>query len=520
MPARQSWNIVDFGACGDGAAKDTDAIQSAINACHVAGGGRVLCPPGVYLTGSLLLKSNVDLHLEQGSVLKGSPDMADYDPGYCAKYWDAVARAKPHGKIGRAHLICAVRERRVALTGLGAIDGNGPAFFGPVRRDGAAFSIPARRPSHMVAFYECEDIRIENLHLLHSPCYTLWPYACNRVMVDGVTVRNHPLTPNGDGINPDSCRDVLIRGCLVDTGDDAIAIKSMCMPECGITQACENVIVTGCVLRSRRIALRLGAEGDGPIRNVVLSDLVMEGLGGLTFNSVKRNLPGMSDMLHGTPIEHVRCSNITMNTINGPIVAKIDRGVRPPACIRDMVLQNVTAVSQYASVLYGLPDIPIQGIALKDMQLTICGAMGEKYYSGAVPEFLHFEGGSSVRREIPHAFYGRYLRDVSMQNVRVEWKDAAGPWRSAVRFDDVVNVELDGVEAAPAPANPDGAAALLAGIHGARVTHCRNASNRGCFLGLEEGSDGVCLHGNIPMHGKGVFCKRGQGTPQPNACEA
>ena len=205
-----------FGAVGDGRAKDSPSVQRAIDACTAAGGGIVYLGPGTYLCGTVVLKSNVTLYLEAGAVLLGSGDINDYQP---------------------SHLIYASGAENVGLAGPGKIDGQGSAFWVHVDRppvpesqtwsDAIHLDWTRREdPSPMVEFESCTDVRITDVFLCNSPGWTLRPFNCDRVQIRGIVIKNPVYSPNSDGIDPTGCQDLVISDCIIDTGDDAICLKS------------------------------------------------------------------------------------------------------------------------------------------------------------------------------------------------------------------------------------------------------------------------------------------------------
>ena len=180
-----SYDVRSFGAKGDGVTKDTAAIQRAVDACNAAGGGTVEVPPGTYLSGTIYLKSHVDFHVGPGATVKGSPDKEDYN---AADAFPQNAASKTENASG-AHLFVCLEQKNVTLRGPGTIDGNGPAFMlGPDGRHYERRNIPWR-PSQMIYFVECEDVRVQDLRLRNSPYWNLFLHGCTHVFVRGLDVR-------------------------------------------------------------------------------------------------------------------------------------------------------------------------------------------------------------------------------------------------------------------------------------------------------------------------------------------
>lgn len=266
-----SWNPMDFGAKADGATNDAPAIQAAIDACHQAGGGRVEVPAGDYLCGSIMLKSGVELHLALGCRLIVSLDPKDIltHPG--------VVEEKGSGA---GFFLGANGAKNIALTGLGKIDGQGCKLMYDDGLDGGFAESPLMfdrevfRP-RMTLFVDVEHFLVRDVTFQDSAMWTLHLAGCRHVRVDGIKIRNNVRGPNTDGIDPDSCQDVIISNCFIKTGDDAIVVKT--------TQEmtkrfgpCENIVITGCTLYSRDSALKIGTETHGNIRNIVFANCVVE----------------------------------------------------------------------------------------------------------------------------------------------------------------------------------------------------------------------------------------------------
>ncbi len=208
-------------------------IQEAIDNLHEKGGGTLIIPPGKYLVGTLHLKSNVGLYLAAGTTLLGSTDMADYD-------------------VEHPHLIYCDPCENVSISGQGKIDGQGMNFF---EED---FS-PKERPEPWLVFYEGSNIKIEDIILQNSPSHVLSLNFCDRVWVENITVKNHPRSPNTDGIDIKDSKNVVVRGCFIQTGDDAICLKAN-------KDTIENVLVSNCILQSDDAAIKFGTGSESVVQ--------------------------------------------------------------------------------------------------------------------------------------------------------------------------------------------------------------------------------------------------------------
>ncbi len=280
---------------GDKDGGDTDeddwgpAINKAIEACHQAGGGRVVVPPGRWsIVGPIRLKSNVDLHLQEGSRLLFSTAAKDYLPVVFTRFEGTEL-------MNYSPPVYAIDEENVAITGKGTLDGQArddrwwdwkgsgnpdihklcslaDEGVPPTER---IFGDPYHLRPNFVQFYRCQRVLIEGITLTNSPMWNLHPVLCENVTVRGVTVTSHG--PNNDGCNPESCRNVLIEDCRFDTGDDCIAIKSGRNADGRrLAAPSENIVVRKCFMKDGHGGVVLGSEMSGGIRNIFVEDCQMD----------------------------------------------------------------------------------------------------------------------------------------------------------------------------------------------------------------------------------------------------
>jgi polygalacturonase len=251
--ARPILNVRDFGATGDGATKDTAAIQKAVDRCGVLGGGAVLFPPGTYLSGAIALRSNTTLRLAGNATILGSSDFADYP----------VTQVRWEGKWipGYAGLIYAIDANQIGIAGPGKIIGN-PALGGrPTAQN------PLRHPA-LIEFIRCRDVSLDGFSAEYRLMWCIHPTNCENISIRNLTIRT--IGGNGDGIDIDSCKHVRIDGCDIATGDDCIAIKSGRGSEAySLMQTCEDIQITNCTFADSIFAcIGIGSETSGGIRNV------------------------------------------------------------------------------------------------------------------------------------------------------------------------------------------------------------------------------------------------------------
>lgn len=286
----KDYYITDFGAKGDGVTKNTLAFKKAIEVCHAAGGGRVVVPAGKFFTGPIYLKSNVNLHISDGATIVFSKDTKDYPL--------VLVRWEGMDCINYTSQIYAYHEKNIAITGTGTIDGNasnsdwwiwkGNAEHGwktglPNQKKGRDSlhtlmhnKVDARkrvfgdgyylRP-YMMQPYECQNVLISGVKLVNSPMWFIGPVMCDNVIVDKVSVTSHG--PNTDGCDPDACKNVLIKDCYFNTGDDCIAIKSG-RDEDGraFGRPAENHLIEDCRMEDGHGGVVIGSEIAGGAKNI------------------------------------------------------------------------------------------------------------------------------------------------------------------------------------------------------------------------------------------------------------
>lgn len=416
-------NILQQGAVGDGTTLNTAAIQSAIDVVAQAGGGQVIVPPGVFLTGMIALKDRVRLHLDAGAVLKASPRVEDHPK-----------RELKHGmdwnggwaRANRFHLLVADGCRDIAITGQGTLDGNGTAWY-PATTDPLTWPLAyedARRMATMVEIFDCRDVRIEGVTLTNVEFWTLHLHESDRVWVRGVRIVNPANAPNADGIDITGCRDVLISDCHIDTCDDAICLKTF-----PAGRSCENVAVTNCVLRTHCVGLKLGCvESFQDIRHVTFSNCIVRG---------SSRALGLYSR-HGATFENIVVSNIVSDTcvplmFTRPIHLDVNNAADGrPSVIRNLHVSGFQAVTNGRILLTAAAGSRIENVTLRDVTLTY-PTLDDPAIRGATV------GGSQFSTPCPWARIERAalvvenVRGLRVDGFRVCWP--AGECPSAWRFE-------------------------------------------------------------------------------------
>lgn len=269
--------IKDMGAVPDGKTKNTEIIQRAIDLCSEKG-GRVTVSEGTYLTGKIIMKSNVELHIEAGATLLGSPDYADYPETENVTHVDSKMLPRERN----ACLIFAHECQNISITGMGTIDCNGTYFVEPLDKVVGKHRVTFQRiatltPPRAVFFTGCENVKVEDITMVNQPAgWSYWIHDCAYVTFDKVKIRADLRYPNNDGIHVNCSHDVSISNCLITCSDDCIVVRanSISLKE---NKPCERVCVTNCTLTSYACGVRIGWINDGVIRSCAFSNLVITG---------------------------------------------------------------------------------------------------------------------------------------------------------------------------------------------------------------------------------------------------
>ncbi|MFE5307488.1 glycoside hydrolase family 28 protein [Isoptericola sp. NPDC056605] len=394
----------------------TATFQAAIDDAAAAGGGTVVVPAGTHRTGALRLRSHVELHLEAGALLQFVPDPALYPP----------VDARWEGAPATIHSPClyAAGETDVAITGFGTIDGGGAPWWDTFRHDRASLAHP--RPT-LVGLHDCTRVTVRDVRLTNSPSWTVHPLRCDGVTISNVVIVNPPDSPNTDGIDPESCRNVRISDCHIDVGDDCVVLKAGTErdPE---RIACENVAITNCTMVHGHGGVVIGSEMSGGVRNVVISNCVFEG--------TDRGIRIKSRRGRGGVVEDVRVTNVVMRGVMTPFVINpfyfcgpdgkephvADRAPHPVGdatpVFRRIHLTHITARDVHAAAghLYGLPEQPLTDVTLDDVTIS--------YAADAVPGVPAMaDGVPEMRRAGLHL---GFVADSDVSRVRIEGCEGPG----------------------------------------------------------------------------------------------
>ena len=426
------FSIKEYGAVGDGQAKDTAAIQNAIDAAAKAGGGTVYFPAGSYVSGTLYLRSHVTLRLEVGATLLGSKDLEDYPrnvPGF-RSYTDNYVNQS---------LLSGDNLHDIAIVGRGVIDGQGAAF---------KWKKYENRP-YLIRFVSCQNILIEGIHLRNSAMWMQHYLACDNVTIRGISVENH-CNYNNDGVDIDCSRNVRIADCIFDSDDDALCLKSTA----GLP--CENVTIVNCVLSSHCNAIKMGTETNGGFKNITIMNCTIRApRDNNVLYGTTRGLAGIAlEIVDGGTMDRVTISNIAMTGVTSPLFLRLGNRARPfkkdmpkpeIGTFRNVNISNIVATnaSKMGCSITGLPGHPIESVALSNIKITFEGGGTKEDASRAIPENPEKYPECTMFGILPsYGFYCRHVEGLSLSHVDVGWENA--DQRPALVCDDVRDFELNG----------------------------------------------------------------------------
>jgi len=437
------YNVLDFGAKGDGHDNDAHAIQRAIDTCTASGGGTVLLPAGkTFISGTIIMKSNVELHVERGAVLQASPDLPDYTVKFVVGALSAGEKRPDQG--GANMLITADRAENIAFTGGGVIDGGGRFF---VEEDlGYIYSMKPGRPFTFFLL-GCNSVVLRDITIHDGALWTVRLSGCKDVLIHGIRIENDLKLPNNDGIDLDRCRNVRISDCNIACGDDCIVLKT-CEETDSYGGSCEDITVTGCTLISTSSALIIGCECRDPMRNIVFD--------ACTIRSSHRGLA--IRLSEASDIENVLFSNMVIETRifnekwwgrGEPIIISAipwdnQRGI---GRVRNVRFNNILARAEHGIYIEGWTPDRVENIWLENVRLEI-------------DKWSKWPGGRFDRRPCPdeelpeHPTTGMYIKNangVILRNVEISWgQNRPDYFGEALEVHHVSGLVLDGFKGSSA----------------------------------------------------------------------
>ena len=459
----REYDITDYGA--EKGRNSTSAIQKAVDECFAAGGGRVVIPAGTFITGPVILKSNVNVFLESGAVLKGSENIEDYRSG----------------NTRRGIFFCE-DACNISITGDGTIDASGSHFYDFTKnhgspdfdrsltrqkddymKDGTFFSDgPVKRlamPGMTIVFFHCTGITLSGITVKDTPIWAIRFGYCEDVLVTGITIRNNILIPNSDGIHCTASRNIRISDCDIVAGDDAIIMtgfdKNENIPPYSMEEQekktygnksiyAENMSVTNCQLRSSSAGIRIG-YGQHPIRHCIFSNITIyesnRGIGifahdttdieDLIFDNIiiETRLYNGHWWGHGEPI-HLSCASRFPEHNAGQI--------------KNVIFSNIIATGGQGIIVYGQKESRIENLTFNNIRLFIKNGRETLSYGGNFD--LRPAAGKNLQifeHAIP-GIYAQYINNLSVNGFNLSWdQDLPDYYTNAIEADNFINLRID-----------------------------------------------------------------------------
>lgn len=390
-------DITNYGAAGDGKTLNSSAIQSAIDDCSKTGGGKVYFPAGNWLCGTILLKNNVVLSLNEKAVLLGSTNIADYF--IVDGFTDGTGQVMGYCFVG------AVDVKNVGIEGKGIINGQGKLVY--------ASGGKTKRP-FLIRFVRCENVNVKGLHLQSSTAWTMHIFHCRKVAVDGVTIFSRGLA-NNDGIDIDCCEDVAIKNCDITSDDDGICFKTTS------PYPCKNILVSNIKIRTNCSAIKMGTESTGDFQNIKISHINISyaGLGAIKLLSVD-----------GSHLGNIEISDVDADTANVAMLFRLGarlKTFRPQDVKKDVgTLSNIKIKNvkvkhaTLAGIIFsGLPDHNIADISLENIAINLTGGGTEENAKLKLAENPDkYPESTMFGKIIPaYAMYIRHANNLNIKNI-------------------------------------------------------------------------------------------------------
>lgn len=452
--AQKDFNILDFGAKPDGKILNTVTIQSAIEAATTNGGGRVIVPQGRFLSGAIILKSGVELHIEKGGVLLGS------------------TRPEHYIKINRwKALVMSDGQKNIGISGAGEIDGQGrqlalhlDSLFHVGIIDSLHYNFVEKRPKYylrpqLVEFVNCKNIEVRDVTLKNAACWVQTHDKCENIVIDNVRTESDAYW-NNDGIDISDCKNVRITNCFVNSADDGICLKSH-----KENFLCDSIYIANCTVRSSASAIKFGTRSHGGFKNVIIENIKVYD----TFRSAIA-----IESVDGGILENVLVQNIeAVNTGNAIFIRLGHRTKKNPVgTLKNVILKNIRVEvplerpdykyeirgpalpffhNTFPSSIAGIPGHPVENVRLENIEIVYPGRGNNGLANmplsrlDKIPENIRNYPEFSMFGELPAwGFYVRHVDGLTMKNIKLSI--AAPDYRPAMVFDDVQNLDIQTLE--------------------------------------------------------------------------
>ncbi|WP_281636189.1 glycoside hydrolase family 28 protein [Flavobacterium marginilacus] len=465
IKSQKEFLITDYGSKPNGKTLNTIAIQNAVDAAFKNKGGRVIFPKGIFLSGSIILKSNVTLYFEEGSVLLGSTNPKDY-PNMAFEGRPDSPKKDDNSQMA---LIIAHKANNIALKGKGTIDGQGLKLalnIDSLHHAGIAvdlkYSIRRNRPNEtmrpkLFRFSQCDNVLVEDLKAGEASCWGLSFELCSNLTLNNLTIVNRSYW-NNDGIDITDCRNVKVVNCDINAADDGICLKSYYPGYCN-----DSVYIANCTIKSSASAIKFGTASFGGFKNVTIKDIKV-------FDTFRSAIA--IESVDGAFIESINVSNIeAVNTGNAIFIRLGQRTGEKPGNIKNVFLKNIKVQvpfgrpddnydlrgpevdffhNPFPASIVGLEGYAVENVTLENIEINYPGraTKGMAYIPlnrlNKVPEAVKDYPEFSMFGELPaYGFYVRHANGITMKNIKLTLADA--DFRPAFVFDGVQNLKMEAI---------------------------------------------------------------------------
>jgi len=424
------YNVLSFGAKGDGKTLDTKAFQAAIDkATSISKKTQVLVPSGyTFLIGSIILKSNIDFHLEEGSEIRISTEQKDY--------------------IGEA-AIKARNADNLTISGTGYINGQDMKFMDHYEKENEWW-IPKEWRPNLFELIACKNLEVKDISFGEAPRWGLHMIGCEDVLIDHITIKNHLDVPNCDGIDPDHCRNVIIKNCHITCGDDGIVVKATRQNEDFGPSA--NIKVSDCIIKTQDSGIKIGTETTADIYNISFERItILSSCRGITiqlrdegnvhhisFSDITFSARYHSDPWWG------RGEAISFTAIPRNAETKIGK-------LHDVTVKNVTGVAENSIRISGTKESRIRNVLFENVTVTFARST---VYKGGLFDNRPTKVYEGIELHTTPGYSIRFADQVTLKKCSVKWGNTIPDYFShALETNDITELHLQDFDGASA--NPD-----------------------------------------------------------------
>lgn len=470
-----TFNIKNYGAVDDGKTINTTAMQMAVDACNKEDGGDVIIPAGVFIIGTVHLRSNVHLYLQSGAILRGSTNLDDYESFFAGE---------PYSRVHKGMLFTEDAEN-IMISGEGQIDGNGDVFFemdkakklGAIdtkfTRQQANFRhvekgigdgpiVPKERPYQMFVFSNCKRITIKDIFITKAPFWCMHFADCDAVHVSGIRLWNNLLAPNADGIDITSCTNVIIDGCDIRSGDDAIAVvgydhhfeipgfKHLAHPS-------GNIVISNCNLQSYSSGIRIGFLDQNTVSNIHVSNV-----------NITNSTRGIGIFVRDEgSLENMTFSNISIETHlhtgdwwgNGePIHISAVRGKENVKLgqVKHVMFENIICRGENGMLVYGSDESVIEDVSFNHIRFELADSKLNEVSGGNIDLRGSALDKSLFARDIP-GLLAQYVKGLRINDFKLQWTNTRMAFfTNGIELNHFEEVEIIDFKGSASPINPKG----------------------------------------------------------------